>query len=42
MEEAAPVEAVDEKTALKEEGAAERDAENVKGEVRTEVADEKP
>jgi histone deacetylase 1/2 len=42
MEQAAPVEAVDEKTALKEEGAAERDAENVKGEVRTEVADEKP
>ena len=40
MEEAAPEPAVEEKAVLKEEGEAERDSENVKGEVRTEVAKE--
>jgi histone deacetylase 1/2 len=39
MEEAAPEDA---KVVLKEEGEAERDSENVKGEVRTEVAKEEP
>jgi histone deacetylase 1/2 len=42
MEEAAVEEAVDETATLKEEGEAERDSENVKGEVRTEVAKVEP